>query len=234
MNADEILRRAFAMPLGSPSYPPGLYRFYDREYVIISYRTDSDALRAIVPEPLQIGDPIMKYEFIRMPNSTGFGDDTESGQVIPVTLSGIHGGYTHSMYLDCDPPIAGGRELWGFPKKLGRPTLHAKLDTLVGTLDMGPVRVATGSMGFEHQALLAKRTYREPWLVDGLAGSVFGAPIIAGFLILSWVCWHVTRWVASMLSWVEPANWAMACVTLLSSLTTAFVLFLLLRNRQQA
>ena len=122
----------------------------------------------------------------------------------------------------------------GLPKKLGSPTPRAELDTLVGTLDMGPVRVAAGSMGFEHQALPAEGDHREPWLVDGLAGSVSGAPIIAGFLILSWVCWHVTRWVAPMLSWVEPANWAMACVTLLSSLTTVFVLFLLLRNRQQA
>ena len=60
----------------------------------------------------------MKYEFIRMPDSTGFGDYTESGQVIPVTFNGQEGGYTHSMYLNDDPPIAGGREIWGFPKKL--------------------------------------------------------------------------------------------------------------------
>ena len=36
---------ASAMPLTSPSYPKGPYRFYDREYVIISYRTDPDRLR---------------------------------------------------------------------------------------------------------------------------------------------------------------------------------------------
>jgi acetoacetate decarboxylase len=34
-----------------------------------------------------IEDPIFKFEFIRMPNSTGFGDYTESGQVIPVSLN---------------------------------------------------------------------------------------------------------------------------------------------------
>ena len=33
-----------------------------------------EALRAVVPEPLQVIDPIVKYEFIRMPDSTGFGD----------------------------------------------------------------------------------------------------------------------------------------------------------------
>ena len=90
----------------------------NREYLIISYRTDPEALRAVVPEPLQFTDPIVKYEFIRMPDSTGFGNYTESGQVIPVTFNGVAGGYVHSMYLDDDAPIAGGREIWGFPKKL--------------------------------------------------------------------------------------------------------------------
>jgi len=52
-----------------------------------------------------------------------------------------------------DPPIAGGRELWGFPKKLAQPTLRAEIDTLVGTLDYGPVRIATGTMGYKHKAL---------------------------------------------------------------------------------
>jgi acetoacetate decarboxylase len=79
MNAKDITQNAFAMPFTNPSYPRGPYRFVGREYLIISYRTDPDALRAVVPEPLEIGDPIVKYEFIRMPDSTGFGDYTESG-----------------------------------------------------------------------------------------------------------------------------------------------------------
>jgi acetoacetate decarboxylase len=141
------------MPLTSPSYPPGPYRFLDREYMIITYRTDPEALRAVVPEPLAFGEPLVKYEFIRMPNSTGFGNYTESGQVIPVTFKGKAGGYVHSMYLDDDAPIAGGREIWGFPKKLAQPSLTAAKDVLLGTLDYGPVRVATGTMGYKHKAL---------------------------------------------------------------------------------
>jgi acetoacetate decarboxylase len=41
--------------------------------------------------------------------------------------------------------------LWGFPKKLASPTLRAEIDMLVGTLDYGPVRVATGTMGYKHR-----------------------------------------------------------------------------------
>ena len=155
MNILDVKRNAFAMPLTSPAFPPGPYRFKNREFLIVTYRTDPDALRAVVPEPLLIdaANPIVKYEFIRMPDSTGFGDYTESGQVIPVTLNGVHGGYVHSMYLNDEAPIAGGRELWGFPKKLASPSLRAETDTLLGTLDYGSVRVATATMGYKHRTL---------------------------------------------------------------------------------
>jgi acetoacetate decarboxylase len=150
MKESEVKQRAFAMPLTSPAYPIGPYRFINREFLVITYRTDPKKLRELVPEPLEIADPIVKFEFIRMPDSTGFGDYTESGQVIPVSFQGRKGGYTHCMFLDDHPPIAGGRELWGFPKKLAKPTLRAEIDTLVGTLDYGSVRIATGTMGFKH------------------------------------------------------------------------------------
>jgi acetoacetate decarboxylase len=151
MNEQEVRERAFAMPLTNPAYPRGPYRFVDRQYMIITYRTDPETLRALVPEPLELDGPFVKYEFIRMPDSTGFGDYTETGQVIPVSFQGRKGGYTHCMFLNDEPPIAGGRELWGFPKKLADPSLRVEIDTLVGTLDYGPVRVVTGTMGYKHR-----------------------------------------------------------------------------------
>lgn len=160
MHSSEVLSRAFAMPLTNPAFPPGPYRFVNREFLIITYETDLDALRAVVPEPLQVTKPVVKYEFIRMPDSTGFGDYTESGQVIPVEYKGVEGNYLHSMYLNDHPRIAGGRELWGFPKKLATPHFAVEIDTLIGTLDYGPVRVATGTMGFKHRPVDAEAVAR--------------------------------------------------------------------------
>jgi len=151
-----VRERAFAMPLTSPAYPPGPYRFVNREFLVISYRTDPERLRRVVPEPLEVDEALVKFEFIRMPDSTGFGDYTESGQVIPVSFNGVAGGYTLAMYLDDHPPIAGGRELWGFPKKLAQPRVHVDIDTLIGTLDYGPVRIATATMGFKHRVVPAE------------------------------------------------------------------------------
>jgi acetoacetate decarboxylase len=158
MTPDDVRSRAFAMPLNNPAYPPGPYKFYNREFVVITYRTDPAVLRALVPEPLEpIGDTV-KYEFIRMPDSTGFGDYTESGQVIPVRFRAAdgtvqEGGYVHAMYLDDHSPIAGGREIWGFPKKLGRPEMLHESETLVCKLHFGSVLCAQATMGYKHRVL---------------------------------------------------------------------------------
>src|SRR5260221_568408 len=151
MKIDDVRRTAYSMPLTSPSFPPGPYRFFNREYFVITYRTDPAALAAVVQEPLEITDAIVKYEFIRMPDSTGFGDYTETGQVIPVRLNGEDGAYTHAMYLDDDAPIAGGRELWGFPKKRASPKIEVESDVLVGSLHYGSVLCASGTMGYKHR-----------------------------------------------------------------------------------
>jgi len=155
LDIEAVRRTAFAMPMANPAFPVGPYRFVNREYMIIAYRTDRAALERVVPAPLEVVDDVVKYEFIRMPDSTGFGDYTESGQVIPVTFQGKRGGYTHAMFLNDHPPIAGGRELWGFPKKLANPVLEVDVDTLVGTLDYGKLRIAVGTMGYKHRTLPA-------------------------------------------------------------------------------
>jgi acetoacetate decarboxylase len=152
--ASEIIQLP-AMPLASPSYPRGPYRFVDREYLIITYESEPSAIREALPEPLAPdGSNTVLYEFIRMPDSAGFGDYTESGIVIPALFRDEHVNFTAQMFLDDEPPIAGGREIWGFPKKNAEPKLKVVHDTLTGTLHYAGIPVAIGTMGYKHQHLL--------------------------------------------------------------------------------
>jgi acetoacetate decarboxylase len=158
MKIDDVRAKAFAMPLHNPAFPPGPYKFYNREFIIIRYRTDPALLHKLVPEPLVPAGDTVNYEFIRMPDSTGFGDYTESGQVIPVHYKDKdgtvqEGGYVHAMYLDDDSPIAGGREIWGFPKKLAKPVVAHENETLVCTLHFGSVLCASATMGYKHREI---------------------------------------------------------------------------------
>ena len=146
MKLEDVKKQAFAMPLTNPAFPSGPYRVVNREFLIITYRTEMDALRAVVPEPLEVTEPLVKYEFIRMPDSTGFGDYAESGQVIPVSLNGVNGGYVHAMYLNDEAPIAGGREIWGFPKTVEEIDFRYADDSATCKLTMGGQHVLTLSV----------------------------------------------------------------------------------------
>lgn len=145
------------MPLTSPSFARGPYRYTNREYLVVTYRTSRAALEEAVPEPLTFDEPLVRCEFMRTESSTGFGRYSGAAQHIPVKLNGKPGAYTHNMYLDAYAPISGGRELWGFPQKLAKPRLAVEHDTLVGTLEYGPVQVAKGTMGYKHR-MVAQET----------------------------------------------------------------------------
>ena len=42
-----------SMPMAGPSYPAGPYRFINREFLVITYETDPELIRAGLPEPLE-------------------------------------------------------------------------------------------------------------------------------------------------------------------------------------
>ena len=149
MNRSDILLLP-SMPAASPVFPRGPYRFVNREYLIITYESDPDAVRAALPEPLvPTPNALVAFEAIRMPDSSGFGDYTESGLVIPCTFNGDPCGFVAQMYLDDEAPIAAGREIWGFPKKYGNPKFRVAGDTLTGTVDYSGERVAMGTMVYK-------------------------------------------------------------------------------------
>lgn len=137
-------------PLSAPAFPAVQPRFSDREYLNIVYRTDADALKAVVPAPLEIDEPLVRFEVMRMNDVTGYGPYTEAGQAIRVVFDGERGEYLHAMYLDSFAATASGREVSAYPKVMGSPKLYADNGALVGTLDYGTLRVATATMGYKH------------------------------------------------------------------------------------
>lgn len=178
-----IIDNEFSMPAPRwiNTYPAGPYRFINREFLIITYETNPDLLEALLPPGLELIEPVVKFEFIRMPDSTGFGDYTESGQVIPVRCKGEEGTFTIAMFLDCHAPIAGGREIWGYPKKLAKPKLFVEEDVLIGELDYGSVRIATATMGYKHHELehdLLLNSLKKPIFLLKNIPDVDGKPLV--------------------------------------------------------
>jgi acetoacetate decarboxylase len=153
MKREEILQLP-SMPAAGPSYPRGPYRFVDREFMVIAYETDPEVVRAQLPEPLEpLEQSLAMFEWIKMPDSSGFGAYTECGLVFPCRLNGEEVNFVAQMYLDDDPPISAGREIWGFPKKYAEPRLEIVKDTLTGKLNYAGAEVALGTMGYKHESM---------------------------------------------------------------------------------
>ncbi|MFJ3338479.1 acetoacetate decarboxylase [Streptomyces sp. NPDC086766] len=173
MRADEVRRHA-GTPLTAPVYPPRFTRFTDREYLNVVYRTDPEALRAVVPEPLEIDEPLVRFEVMKMGDVEGYGPYLESGQVIPVRLGDERGEYLHVMHLDNFAATAAGRELSAYPKTIGTPALFADHGALVGTLDYGTQRVATATMPYKWQPLDMEEARRQ------ITAPTFAVKIVPG------------------------------------------------------
>jgi acetoacetate decarboxylase len=152
MTRDEILA-APSMPLTSPSYPKGPYRFVNREYLLIHYKSDPDVIRAMLPEPLEADGNHVIFEWMKMLDSSGFGSYQESGINIAARWRDTPCNYSAMMFLDDEAPTTGGREIWGFPKKIGNPDLRVIHDTLTGTLHYAEREVALGTMAYKYRSL---------------------------------------------------------------------------------
>ncbi len=152
MRAQDVAK-AHATPLTAPPYPMVANRFVDREYLNITYRTDAEALRAVVPEPLEFDEPLVRFEVMHMGDVGSFGPYTECGIAIPVRLGDEPGEYLHAMYLNNFGATVAGRELSAFPKGMGDPRLRVEDSVLIGTLDVTSERVATATMGYKQRPL---------------------------------------------------------------------------------
>lgn len=163
----------------------GPYRFVGREYFIVIYESDPQAIRDMVPEPL-VPDRSNQvfYEWIDMPDSSGFGSYQESGVVIPCLFDGERVNYTAMIFLNDEPPIRAGREIWGFPRRWGEPRLTVETDTLTGTMSYAGERVALGTMGYKHENLIKDPARRNDALKKTqvnlkLLPCVTGKPLVA-------------------------------------------------------
>ena len=153
-----------SMPLQSPTYPRGPYRFFNREYLAITYRTDPAMIRAHLPEPLEPEGDTVVVHWMNLPDGEGFGAYSAAAQIIPCTLKGEQCNFISQMYVDNTPPLAGGREIWGYPMKYGKAVLAVNADTLTGSLHYATQSIAVGTMVYKHDAFRGDQSKERAYL----------------------------------------------------------------------
>lgn len=153
---DEV-RQAYSTPLDSPLVPRFPITFRNVEILTVIYRTRREAIRAILPEPLE---PVSDYGIIhiyKMNDAEWFGRYSESAvQVecrLPASLSLTgqegRGAYSPYLYLEGDGPVSAGREVYGQPKKGGEPSLEVHGDLIVGRVRRNTIEVVTATLPYK-------------------------------------------------------------------------------------
>ena len=114
------LDSGYDMPVDAPLFakPPIHYR--DVHAIQITYETDLDAALDLLPQGLEIESPATAtILFINYPFST-LGPYNEVILVINCLYNGQPTGYIPHIVVDNEVPLAAGREIWGYPKKLAK------------------------------------------------------------------------------------------------------------------
>lgn len=114
------------MPEFAPLYPEGPYEYDEFTALIFQYPVDRDRLEQVVPAPLTVRSAAMVLAVYDYGVVNGFGSYAELVTGVPVELDGRPLQYSPYLLLDGDAPMAGGREVWGIPKKLGEVQLDAE------------------------------------------------------------------------------------------------------------
>ena len=145
---------AYCTPNHCLFYPEPPYQYLGARCLIGVWRAEQSVLGRVLPAPLELTPENQVISTVcDYPHVTGLGGYHASALFIRSRFKDIEGAFCCHCYMDNDAAVAAGREIWGFPKKLASPKLVTDKDTLIGTLDYGPVRVATGTMGYKHREL---------------------------------------------------------------------------------
>ena len=148
----DIVRGGFSTPLDAPMIPRFPFAFRDVEILTLTYRTDPQAIRAILPEPLVATGDMVMIHFYRMPDTDWLGPYHEVNVMVGAELPGVEAGsYSPYLFLSSDVGVTHGREIHGQPKKLAEPRLEFRGDLIVGTLQRNGIDVVTGTMPYKQE-----------------------------------------------------------------------------------
>ena len=180
------------MPIAAPLYPPPPYEFRRARQTWVVYEADPAPIARLLPDGVAVdsgdGDVAVCAAWAcHYPVST-FGPYLEAYVVVRVVVGDERFWYQPVIVTDAEAPMAAGREVWGYGKKLahltwsgqdaggpGTEQLVMTVDRPAGvrlmTLSMAPDRLIDGPelMDLETAELLPTLSHRVlPGLVDEL------------------------------------------------------------------
>ncbi len=127
----------------------GLYEFYNAEMLTVMWETKRDIVKRLLPPPLKPTRRPLAMAFVAHYPKTNFCPPYyEGGLFLRATFKGVEGNYCLAMPVTNDMAMAGGREEFGYPKKLADIEFKRRGKYVAGSLERH------GSRFFEVRAKL--------------------------------------------------------------------------------
>jgi acetoacetate decarboxylase len=145
-------KMAATMPVDAPAYHKKPFYYKKARWMRFDYETDSESVAELIPEQLSLTDPaIASMSFIDYPWST-LGPYHEAFLAVQVMYGDEPLVYLTYLILDRDTPILVGRELYGYPKKMGCVEFIREEDLLAAYVERPRgTRICSGVMRPEEQ-----------------------------------------------------------------------------------
>lgn len=114
----------FTMPFGASLYGPPPYEYRKAQQSWITYRAaNPEAVRSMLPPGVEADEDVpVCHAMVCWYPWTTFGPYHEAWICVRVLVDGVRYWYMPVIYTDNEAPLAAGREIWGYPKKLAHMT----------------------------------------------------------------------------------------------------------------
>ncbi len=161
----------YTNPVISQLYSPPPLIWRDTRVVLVVYETDIDRVRAVLPEPMEpAGNKVIAWV-----SDTPLGTQGACGEAclyVQARYGDLEGTYEPYLYVTTEIPLAAGREIWGFAKKIAKIDLRLERDIYQGVVE----RVGTQIMKIQTTVDSPASFDGLPWGKDG----VFSLKVIPG------------------------------------------------------
>lgn len=126
----------YSMPVTDPAYSEPPYYYRSIEAISVSYETDYESVATMLPEPLTFTNdpPVATLMFSNIPFST-FGEYREAILMFSCQYKGKDYLYLPNLFVTQEDPMLGGREIWGYHKKLAELEFKHERNQITGSAE---------------------------------------------------------------------------------------------------
>jgi len=136
----------YSMPAIAPLFTPPPYEYRGGWSQFFVFKSDPAVIAKYVPAPLTVNRDGMMTIMISRFFASGFGPYHEATLCALASFKGKPVNFALYLILDNDIAVCGGREIWGWPKKIGRVSLADSDGVSVSRVERGGLELIRGAV----------------------------------------------------------------------------------------